>query len=77
MRFWRCTMSYRQFDWDDSDHLKALVKSALIELLQERPEEIADLLAEILEDLALAKAIEAGETTPLTSREAIFKILEA
>jgi hypothetical protein len=62
---------------DNPDQLKILVKTVLIELLQERPEEIADLLAEIIEDLALAKAIEAGETTPLTSREAIFKILEA
>lgn len=59
------------------DQLKALIKATLIELLQERPEEIADLLAEIIEDIALAKAIEVGEATPIVSREAIFKILEA
>lgn len=61
----------------NSEQFKAQIKIALLELLQERPEEITNLLAEIVEDLALAKAIEAGETTPLTSREAIFKILEA
>ncbi|XPM60887.2 MAG: hypothetical protein EDM05_028545 [Leptolyngbya sp. IPPAS B-1204] len=59
------------------DQLKALIKTVLIELLQERPEEIADLFAEIMEDIALAKAIEDGEATPTVSREAIFEILEA
>jgi hypothetical protein len=59
------------------DQLKALIKATLIELLQERPEEIADLLAEIMEDIALAKAIEAGEATPLVSRASIFEVLEA
>ncbi|NJO78785.1 MAG: hypothetical protein HC827_09810 [Cyanobacteria bacterium RM1_2_2] len=59
------------------DQLKALIKATLIELLQERPEEIADLLVEIMEDIALAKAIEVGEATPTVSHEAIFEILEA
>lgn len=59
------------------DQLKALIKTVLIELLQECPEEIADLFAEIMEDIALAKAIEDGEATPTVSREAIFEILEA
>jgi hypothetical protein len=48
------------FNSDNSEQLKALVKSALIELLQERPEESSDLPTELVEELALTKAIEAG-----------------
>jgi hypothetical protein len=48
------------FNSDNSEQLKALVKSALIKLLQERPEESSDLPTELVEELALAKAIEAG-----------------
>ncbi|HAZ46654.1 MAG TPA: hypothetical protein DDW76_13845 [Cyanobacteria bacterium UBA11369] len=59
----------------DESKLKELLKTAIVELLQERKEVVYDLLAEILEDIALEKAIEEGENTDLVSREAIFKIL--
>ena len=59
----------------DEIELKQLIKSAIVELLEERKEIVYDLLAEILEDIALEKAIQEGENTEPVSREAIFKIL--
>ncbi|GET40423.1 hypothetical protein [Microseira wollei] len=59
----------------DESKLKELLKTAIVELLQERKEVVYDLLAEIIEDIALEKAIEEGENTDTVSREAIFNIL--
>jgi hypothetical protein len=60
----------------DEIKLKELLKAAIVEVLQEQKEVFSDLLAEIIEDIALEKAIKEGEKTELVSREAIFKILE-
>jgi Fe2+ transport system protein B len=60
----------------DESKLKELLKTAIVELLQERKEIVTDFLAEIIEDIALEKAIEEGENSESVSREAIFKILE-
>ncbi len=60
----------------DESKLKQLLKSAIVELLQEQKEVFSDLLTEVIEDIALAKAIEEGKSTELVSREAIFKILD-
>ena len=59
----------------DESKLKQLLKTAIVELLQERKEIVYDLLAEIIEDIALEKAIEEGENTEPVSRETIFNIL--
>ncbi|WP_293126174.1 hypothetical protein [Microcoleus sp. bin38.metabat.b11b12b14.051] len=59
----------------DEIELKQLIKSAIVELLQERKEIVYDLLAEIIEDIALEKAIQEGENTEPVSRETIFNIL--
>lgn len=59
----------------DDLKLKQLLKSAIVELLQERKEIVYDLLTEFIEDIALEKAIQEGENTEPVSREAIFKIL--
>ena len=61
----------------NSEHLKDILKSAIIELLQDNKEEFYNLFAEIFEDLAMEKAIAEGETTELVSCEAIFEILES
>jgi hypothetical protein len=58
------------------NQLKELLKVALVEVLQEQKDLFSDLVAEAIEEIALAKAIEEGETTELVSREAIFKIFE-
>lgn len=60
----------------DKAELRTLLKELLIELLQERDEEISTLLTEVIEDITLANAIEEGETTELVSRDTIFKILQ-
>lgn len=60
----------------NSDQLKAVLKSAIVELFHENRQEISDLLAEIIEDIAMERAIEEGETTELVSREAIFRLLK-
>jgi len=59
----------------DEDKIKQPFKIALTEVIQEQKEVFSDLLAEILEDIALEKAIKEGEDTETVSREAIFNIL--
>jgi hypothetical protein len=61
----------------NSEQLKAVVKSAIVELFQENRQEMSALLAEIIEDIAMESAIEEGETTEKVSREAIFQLLES
>jgi hypothetical protein len=60
----------------NSEQLKAILKSAIVELLHENRQEVSDLLAEIIEDIAMERAIAEGETTEPVSREAIFRLLE-
>ncbi|MCK6621484.1 MAG: hypothetical protein HUU32_02740 [Calditrichaceae bacterium] len=60
----------------DDAKLKALLKEVIIEVLEERSETITNFFAEILEDLALAKAIREGENSEKVGRKEIFKILE-
>ncbi|MBP5972367.1 hypothetical protein HW132_06380 [Brasilonema sp. CT11] len=59
----------------DENKLKDIFKTAILELLQEQKEVFSDLFIEILEDIALEKAIKEGEKTETVSRETIFKIL--
>ncbi|MGD1913345.1 MAG: hypothetical protein ACFB2X_21625 [Rivularia sp. (in: cyanobacteria)] len=47
----------------------------MLEAIQENKEVFSDLFAEVIEDIALAKAIKEGEDTETVSREAIFNIL--
>ena len=59
----------------NEEKIKQLFKTALTEVIQEQKEVFADLLAEIIEDIALEKAIKEGEDTETVSREVIFQIL--
>lgn len=58
----------------NAEQLKTLLKVAIIEILQEQKEVFTDMLVEAMEDVALAKTIEEGESTELVSREAISNI---
>ena len=58
------------------EQIKEIVKSAIVEVLQERRDYIRSLLIEAIEDLALSSAIKEGEVSPLVSREQIFELLE-
>ena len=55
--------------------IKVLLKDAVVEVLKERQDLLRDALQESLEDMAMLKAIQAGEKTALTSRKRIFRRL--
>lgn len=61
----------------DEIRLKALLKEALVEVLEQRREWFSALMAEALEDIALVQAIKEGETTEIVSRDEIFDLLGA
>lgn len=56
--------------------LKDLIKTAILEIFQERHDLFQDLVTEALEDIALIKAIDEGKDSQLVSRDTIFAILE-
>jgi hypothetical protein len=60
----------------DENKLKNIFKLAIMELLQENKEIFYDLVSEIIEYIALEKAIKEGENTETVSRKAILKILD-
>ena len=60
----------------DDQTLKGLLKEALIEVLQERPGLLRDMLTEAVEDIGLAKAIREGESTAEVSKDAVLEALE-
>lgn len=49
----------------DETKLKELLKTAIIELLEEQKEEFSELLTEALEDIGMKNAIKEGEKTDL------------
>ena len=55
----------------DAAQLKSLMKEAVVEVLEERP----DLLQTALEDAALGRAIEEGRKGELVTREEVFRVL--
>ncbi|HJZ49638.1 MAG TPA: hypothetical protein VKE41_20815 [Roseiflexaceae bacterium] len=61
----------------DETRLKALLKEALVEVLEQRREWFSTLVAEALEDIALVRAIKEGETSEIVSRDEIFDLLGA
>jgi spore coat polysaccharide biosynthesis protein SpsF (cytidylyltransferase family) len=60
----------------DDREVKDLFKQAFLELIQEQRSLFYDLFAEVIEDIALARAIEEGKSTEKISREEVFQILE-
>jgi hypothetical protein len=61
----------------DRDQLKDAVKLALIKVLEERQNLLRDALAEAIEDVALVRAIQEGETREVVLRADVFRALEA
>jgi hypothetical protein len=61
----------------DEVKLKELLKSALVEFLEENRELVRDLLEDALEDIGLKRAIAEAEQTPEVPRAEVFKILQA
>jgi spore coat polysaccharide biosynthesis protein SpsF (cytidylyltransferase family) len=60
----------------DETQIKELFKQAFVELLQERKDLFYELVAEIIEDFALLRAIKEGEDTATVGREEVFRVLE-
>ena len=56
--------------------LKGLLKTAVTEVLAERQDLLRDAIRESFEDVALVRAIQLGEKTPLTSRKKVLQRLE-
>ena len=61
----------------DEAQLKDALKLALIEVLEERSDLLRDVLAEVMEDVALVRAIQEGEASDPVSRDDVFRALEA
>ncbi len=59
----------------DEDKLKGLMKEALAEVFDDRKEMIYAMLSEVIEDIALARAIKEGESTESIDKQEIFSIL--
>ena len=60
----------------EDDRLKALFKTALREVLEERKDLLREVIEKALEDIAFARAIEAGQRTEEASRNEVFSLLE-
>ena len=60
----------------DDAKLKALFKTALMEVLEERKDLLRDVIEETLEDIAMARAIEEGRRTEDVSRGEVLSILK-
>jgi hypothetical protein len=61
----------------DEDNLKKVLKSALVEVLEERRDLVQEILEDALEDIGLLRAIEQGLHGSSVSRKQVFSILEA
>lgn len=59
----------------DENKIKNLFKQAIIEAIEEKKDVVHDLFMEAMEDIALVRAIEEGESSNKVSRDEIFDIL--
>jgi hypothetical protein len=60
----------------NQDQLKDLIKAALVEVLEERQDLLHEAIAQALEDMAIARAIEEDENSEQIKREEVFNLLE-
>jgi hypothetical protein len=60
----------------DDKKIKDLLKQAIFEALEEKRDIFHELMAEVLEDFAMVRAIQEGEDSDSVSRSDIFRILE-
>ena len=57
-------------------HLKDLLKQAILELIQERRDVLEEIFVDVIEDLALARAIEEGEASEPATQAEVLQVLE-
>ncbi|OAB56730.1 hypothetical protein AY600_12220 [Phormidium willei BDU 130791] len=60
----------------DETKLKELLKTAIVELLQEEKDVFSELLSDVLEEIGMINAIKEGENTEIVSQEEIFELLK-
>jgi len=60
----------------DEARVRALVKEALLEILDERRDLLAGVIEEVIEDLGMLRAIREGECTREVVREDVLPALE-
>lgn len=58
------------------ERLKEVLKMAVVEVLEERGDLLREIVEEALEDLAMARAIEEGESSENVSRDQVFSLLK-
>jgi hypothetical protein len=58
------------------EKLKFLLKTAVVEALEERRDLVRDAIEEALEDMAMVRALEEGSASPIISPAEVYKILE-
>ena len=61
---------------NEETRLKELFKTALTEVLQENKELFYELIAEVLEDVAMVRAIKEGENSGRADRAEVLSTLE-
>jgi hypothetical protein len=59
----------------DEERLKELLKAAIVEVLEEGRDLVLDLFEEALEDVALVRAMEEGESSSVVSHEEVFRFI--
>jgi len=59
----------------DDQHMKDLIKQALLELFQERRDLFTDLFEELIEDVGLANAMQEAEDSGIVSEEEVMTAL--
>lgn len=60
----------------DESRIKQCFKEALLEVLEERKDVLYELIAEVMEDIALGHAIQEGENTKPVSKQEVLKLLD-
>jgi hypothetical protein len=57
------------------EHLKELLKQAIVELLEERQAQLYEILAEAIAEVGLVNAIKEGESSYKVEKEDVKKVL--
>lgn len=60
----------------DENRLKQVFKEALVEMLEEKQNIFHDIIMDAIEDVALSRAIQEGQSSGTATKEEIFNILE-
>lgn len=59
----------------DDERLKNVFKEAIIEIIDQKRDLIHDIVTDAIEDIALSKAIDEGDTTESISKDEIYDII--